>query len=269
VGTIAGAFAMSHVVFEPEKSPDKARRVWSGMREIGRRIQALEPDLLIIATNDHLNNFTLALQAPFIVGVADEFTPLGDMGIPKQPFRGNREFADGLVRFASDAGFDLARAEEIAPDHGLAFPNLVVNPGGLIPVLPFYINVANDIPPTPARVWSLGGVVRDFVARKRALDERVVILGAGGLSHWLCEPEQGRVNEAFDRMVIDRLVSGRPQELAALTSEQIRLDAGRSGLEVMHWIFAAATVPGATAEEIFYEPIPEWITGVGGVALTP
>lgn len=77
------------------------------------------------------------------------------------------------------------------------------------------------------------------------------------------------MNEAFDRMVIARLVSGRAHELAALTSEQIRLDAGRSGLEVMHWIFAAATVPGARGEEIFYEPMPEWITGMGGIALTP
>ncbi len=268
MGTIAGAFAMSHVVFEPEKSPDRAARVWSGMREIARRIQALSPDLLVIATNDHLNNFTLALQAPFIVGVADEYTPLGDMGIPRTPFPGSRGFADGLVRFAAGAGFDVARAEEIAPDHGLAFPNLLVNPGGRIPVLPLYINVANDIPPTPARVWALGGVLRDFVARERPA-ERVVVLGAGGLSHWLCEPEQGRVNEAFDRMVIAKLVSGRAHELSALTSEQIRSDAGRSGLEVMHWIFAAATLPQGRGEEIFYEPMPEWITGMGGIALTP
>ena len=35
------------------------------------------------------NNFNLA-SSPFIVGVADEYTPLGDMGIPKIPFRGNR-----------------------------------------------------------------------------------------------------------------------------------------------------------------------------------
>ena len=269
MGAITGAFAMSHVVFERQKCPDKAGRVWAGMREIARRIHALNPDLLVIATNDHLNNFTLALQAPFIVGVADEYTPLGDMGIPKVPFRGSREFADAFVRFAAAAGFDVARAEEIAPDHGFAFPNLVVNPGGRIPVLPLYINVANDIPPTPARVWALGGVLRDFVTHQRAPAERVVVLGAGGLSHWLCEPEQGRVNEVFDRMVIGKIVSGRGRELAALTSEDIRRDAGRSGLEVMHWNFAAATVPHARGEEIFDEPMPEWSTGMGGIALTP
>jgi hypothetical protein len=37
----------------------------------------------------------------------------------------------------------------------------------------------------------------------------------------------------------------------------------------MHWIFAAATVPQSRGEEIFYEPMPEWITGLGGIALTP
>ncbi len=269
MGQICGAFAMSHVVFEPEKSPDKAARVWAGMREIARRIASLAPDIIIIATNDHLNNFTLALQAPFIIGVADEYTPLGDMGIPRTAFRGNREFADAFVRFAADAGFDMARAEEVAPDHGLAFPNLVVNPGGRMAVVPFYINVANDVPPTPARVWSLGAVMRQFVASARPTAERVVVLGAGGLSHWLCEPEQGRVNETFDRWAIEKIVSGRAQDLAALTCEQIRHEAGRSGLELMHWIFAAATLTQARGEAIFYEPMPEWITGMGGIALTP
>ena len=122
MGAIAGAFAMSHVVFEPEKCPDKAARVWAGMREIARRIQSLNPDLLIIATNDHLNNFTLALQAPFIVGVADEYTPLGDMGIPQTSFPGSREFADGFVRFAAAAGFRLLAEGKPQLQHALAMP---------------------------------------------------------------------------------------------------------------------------------------------------
>lgn len=266
---IVGAFAMSHVVFEPEKAPAKAARVWAGMREIGRRVGELSPDLIVLATNDHLNNFTLALQTPFIVGVADDYLPLGDMGIPKARFRGDRAFADGFVRFAADAGFDIARAEEIRPDHGLAFPNLVVNPHGRARVLPFYINVGNDVPPAPKRVWNVGQTLRDFIERQRPAREQIVILGAGGLSHWLCESEQGRVNETFDRMVIEKLTSGRGRELAELTADEIRREAGRSGLEVLHWIFAASTLPNSKGEKIFYEPMPEWITGMGGIAITP
>jgi hypothetical protein len=70
-------------------------------------------------------------------------------------------------------------------------------------------------------------------------------------------------------MVISTLISGRGEELAALTADQIRAEAGRSGLETMHWIFAAATLGGSRGEQVFYEPIPEWITGMGGIAITP
>jgi len=37
----------------------------------------------------------------------------------------------------------------------------------------------------------------------------------------------------------------------------------------MHWIFAAATVPQARGEEIFYEPMPEWITGMAASRSRP
>jgi 2'-aminobiphenyl-2,3-diol 1,2-dioxygenase large subunit len=269
VARIVGSFAMSHVVFEHDKAPEKATRVFAGMREIGRRITALEPDLLIIVTSDHLNNFTLALQAPFIVGVADEYRPLGDMGLARTPFRGNRAFADAFVRFAARNGFDLARAEEIRPDHGLVFPNLIVNPGNRIAVLPFYIGVANDVPPSPRRVWMLAQCLSKFTDSERPKSERVVVLGTGGLSHWLCEVEQGRVNEEFDRFVIAKLTSGAGDELAELSAEQIRGQAGRSGLEMMHWLFAAGAVAGSSGEMVFYEPMPEWITGMGGIAFAP
>jgi len=269
VGKVVGTFAMSHVVFEHEKVAAQAERVFTGMREIAKRIKDLKPDVLIVATNDHLNNFNLALQVPFIVGVADSYTPLGDMGIPKKPFKGQRDFAEHLIRYAAEEGFDLGRAEEVKPDHGFAFPNLVVNPKGDIPVVPFYINVPNDIPPTPTRVWALGLMLKKFVETQRPAGEKVAVLGAGGLSHWLCEPEQGKVNEVFDRMVIDKLITGRGQELTKLTPAEIQREAGRSGLETMHWIFAAACLGGGQGEQIFYEPMPEWITGMGGIALRP
>jgi aromatic ring-opening dioxygenase catalytic subunit (LigB family) len=206
------------------------------------------------------------LQAPFIVGVADEYVPLGDMGIPRSPFRGSRAFADAFVRFAARSGFDLARAEEIRPDHGLVFPNLIVNPGNRIAVLPLYIGVANDMPPSPMRVWMLAQCLRQFTDTERPDAERVVVLGTGGLSHWLCEAEQGRVNEEFDRLVIDKLTSRAGHELAELSAEDIRGQAGRSGLEMLHWLFAAGTAAGLRGELVFYEPMPEWITGMGGIA---
>jgi hypothetical protein len=38
-------------------------------------------------------------------------------------------------------------------------------------------------------------------------------------------------------------------------------------MEIVTWLMAAATLPGRTGEQIYYEPIPQWLTGVGGIAL--
>ena len=93
------------------------------------------------------------------------------------------------------------------------------------------------------------------------------MIGAGGLSHWLNVPGMGTVNRDFDRRVIDALASGRGEELASLSIGEIVDQGGNGGAEILTWMMAAATCPGATGEEIYYESMPEWFTGMGGVAL--
>ena len=269
MGKIVGGFGIPHVLFDPDGVKDQADRIFDGLLEIRRRIRELSPDVLVLASNDHFNNFNLALQAPFILGVADEYVPLGDMGIPKKTFKGHRDFAESFVRFAATKGFDLAQAEEIEPDHGVALPLLLLNTEATIPVVPLYVNVGIEPPPSPARSWALGLALKEMVETQRPAKEKVVVVGAGGLSHWLCVPEEGRVNPEFDLDVIGKLISGRGRELSALTSEEIREKAGNGGLEVTSWIFMAGCLPGAQGKKVFYEPIPKWITGMGAVALGP
>jgi protocatechuate 4,5-dioxygenase beta chain/2'-aminobiphenyl-2,3-diol 1,2-dioxygenase large subunit len=268
VGRIAAGFATSHVVFSPDGVTAQADRIWDGMQEIGKRVRAAQPDVLILAGNDHLNNFNLSLQAPFIVGIADEYTPLGDMGVPRMSFPGHREFAEQFVRFSADRGFDLARAEEVEPDHGLAIPHTIIDPSGEIPVVPVYLNAAIDPIPSPARCWALGETLKEMVESVRPADEKIVVVATGGLSHWLCDPEEGRVNETFDRDIISKLISGKGRELSQLDQETILREGGNGGLEIISWIFMAACLPGARGEQIYYEPVPEWITGMAGIALT-
>jgi aromatic ring-opening dioxygenase catalytic subunit (LigB family) len=268
VGVLAGGFGTSHVLFSPKGVEAQADRVFAGMREIGRRVRALDPDVIVLISSDHLNNFTLSMQANFAIGIADEFTPLGDTGVPKVPFHGHRDFAEALVRFAAPRGFDLVQVEEARPDHGFMIPNLIVNPGGAVPVVPLFVNCNFSPPPSPARCFELGRTLRAMVETERPAKERTVVIGAGGLSHWLCRAEEGKVNERFDRDFIERLISGRGEEIAALSAEAIEAEAGNGGLELTSWITMAGALAGARGEMVYYEAMPEWITGMGGIALT-
>src|SRR3546814_2684746 len=59
---LVGAFATSHVLFGSPEGDPQALNVVEGLNEIGRRIRALKPDLLVVVGSDHLFNITTRLQ---------------------------------------------------------------------------------------------------------------------------------------------------------------------------------------------------------------
>lgn len=268
MGRIVGGFATSHVLFPPRGVEQAAQRVFAGMMRIRAAIRALEPDALVVAASDHMNNFTLAAQITLAVGIADEYTPLGDMDIPRTPFPGHRALGEAFARTAAERGFDLVQLEEVRPDHGLMITRLIADPGGAIPVVPVYINSNMPLPPSPARCHGLGAVLREAVAAL-ALPARVVVIAGGGLSHWLRTPEEGRVNAAFDRRFMHELIRGRSAGLARMRPEELLAQAGNGGMELTSWLFMAGALPHARGEIFYYEPMPEWITGMGGLGLRP
>ncbi|VVE12835.1 Protocatechuate 4,5-dioxygenase beta chain [Pandoraea communis] len=267
MGQIVGVAATSHTFGTTEDAPETVERVSAGMAEIGRAIADSRPDVLVIASSDHLNNFTLDAQIALAVGIADEYQPLGDMGVPRTPLRGNREFGAGFAEFCAEVGFDLTPVENILPDHGIAFPNAFSNPDGRAALVPLYLNTVMSPTPSCARGYALGLALRRFVQTRRPEAERVAVIGSGGLSHWVCHPRSGEVNEAWDRRVIASMISGQGAELAGLTRSDILEEGGNGGLEIAAWAFAAGVAGNATGREIYYEPLTSWWTGMGGVLM--
>jgi protocatechuate 4,5-dioxygenase beta chain/2'-aminobiphenyl-2,3-diol 1,2-dioxygenase large subunit len=269
MGRIVGAFAMSHVLGSPEGQQAQAERVFAGMVEIGARLRATRPDLIVVLTSDHLNNFSLAEPTPFAIGVAASFTPFGDMGLPTNPFAGQPEFGTGFAAYANGHGLELAPLERVRPDHGVMIPLEIVDRDHAIPAVPLYVNSVFESAPAPPQCWRLGTLLAGYIRDIRPERERVALLAGGGLSHWLGNADEGRVNEAWDRSVIASMVSAQGERLAALSNEDILRDAGNGGLEVNAWIALAGAVPGATGECVFYEAMPAWASGMAGIALQP
>lgn len=266
MGTIAGAFAMSHVLGAPFGLEDQAERVFSGMRELGRRLRDTRPTVLVVITSDHLNNFRLDQPMPLAIGTADAYTPYGDMGLPTEPIRGDATFSAGFATFANERGCKLAKPSRLRPDHGVMIPLGIVDPAREFAVVPLYVNTVYTPAPEPEESWRLGELLREYIQDACKDDVRVTLLAGGGLSHWLGVPEEGRVNETWDRWFLDMLASGRGAGLSKLTNEQILADAGNGGLEVNAWIALAGAVPDASGECLFYESIPAWASGMAGMA---
>ena len=93
------------------------------------------------------------------------------------------------------------------------------------------------------------------------------MIGTGGLSHWLFVPRMGEVAVEFDRMVMREIAAGRAEQLS-------QADGGGDRRAIRQWRDRDrhladgrgddARPPGV---EIFYEPMPEWLTGMGGMAI--
>ncbi|SAL80833.1 protocatechuate 4,5-dioxygenase [Caballeronia arvi] len=267
MGRIVSAAATSHTFGDSEGEAEAISRVCTGMASIGRAIADSRPDVLVVASSDHLNNFTLDAQIPLAIGIADEYQPLGDMGMPRTPVRGNREFGLGFAAFCAQAGFDLTPVENVLPDHGVAFPNAFSNPDAKAALVPLYLNTVMSPTPSCARAYALGVALRTYVEEERSAQERVAVIGSGGLSHWICHPRSGEVNEKWDRYVIDRLASGNGSELTKFTRDDILEQGGNGGLEIAAWAFIAGVAGTARGREIYYEPLTSWWTGMGGVLM--
>jgi protocatechuate 4,5-dioxygenase beta chain/2'-aminobiphenyl-2,3-diol 1,2-dioxygenase large subunit len=111
----------------------------------------------------------------------------------------------------------------------------------------------------------LGEVLKRYIASRPA-GERVAVLAAGGLSHWVGYDGRG-INEAFDQALLDDFAQGRAKDWAKKSPSEIEEEAGNGGLEICNWLMAIAAVGAEPDGFRFYEPMPEWLTGMGGMML--
>ncbi|MGI9623043.1 MAG: class III extradiol dioxygenase subunit beta [Acidimicrobiales bacterium] len=208
-----------------------------------------KPDVCIVVYNDHASAFSLELIPTFAVGVAAEFPPAdegyGPRGVPAAA--GHPEMAWHLAESLILDEFDMTIANKMAIDHGCTVPLSVVygRPEAWpCKVIPVCVNVIQYPAPTGNRCYDLGRAIR------RAVDsyggnERVVILGTGGMSHQLQGERAGLVNLEFDQAFMDRLV-GDPTGQARVDHIEYLREAGSEGIELVMWL----VMRGALDEEV-------------------
>jgi hypothetical protein len=270
---IVGVFLMSHDPFitaMPELAPEaQSQRILVAFGEVRRKIESLFPDALIVIGNDHMNSFFLDQIPTFCIWVGSETEgPIEDwLRIPRGHVPLHSDLSHGILHQCLNEGFDLSFAEGLPLDHAFMVPWHLLNMGPRIPIVPIHQNCAVPPLPTLRRCYQLGEQIRSVVLRRPDW-ERIVVIGTGGISHWVGTPETGKINVEFDRKFLALLAEGRVEQVISLTDEQLN-QAGNGAHEIRNWVTAMATVPKFKGHTLAYEPIHEWIAGTGVVELEP
>jgi aromatic ring-opening dioxygenase catalytic subunit (LigB family) len=226
-----------------------------------QQLEAARPDALIVVGAEHFANFFMNNMPAFCMGMADHYEgPIEDpdwIGIRPARVPGDPDLSRRLIETVMQ-DVDVAWAQEWKFDHGIIVPLHFLTPRYDLPIVPVNINCQEAPLPPLQRCWAFGKALRRACD---AMDERIALIGTGGISHWPCTPDSGVINEDWDRDFLDKFINNRKDELLAYTDEAVYRDAGHGGFEIRTFITVAAATEGAKGDLMFYAPIPIFAVG--------
>lgn len=92
------------------------------------------------------------------------------------------------------------------------------------------------------------------------------VLLAGGLSHFVGEPRIGDIEEDVDRSFLKELERQPLSDGLLDMPIDGLMDAGDGTGEVRAWVAVGGAMEGHPAATLSYEPIYEWINGMGVIS---
>ena len=267
MASLAGAFAASHgplIIREWEAVPTAQKeRMTAAFRELGRRVMAAKPDVLIVVSPDHWSNFFLDNIPSVCLGVGEtnEGPPEAWMkGFPHREIPGDPELAMHIARTALAEGFEPSFSHRLKLDHGTCIPLWRMGVEPLPRIVPMIVNSIEAPLPSVRRCFEWGALLAKAI-RAYPEDVRVAIVGTGGLSHSIGEPTMGAIDEPFDIECIERF-KGSTAKLFAFLEEKLS-KTGNGAEEVRNWLVAHGAAGGRGFEVIDYLPVPAVIVGCG------
>ncbi|GAB3364612.1 DODA-type extradiol aromatic ring-opening family dioxygenase [Modestobacter lapidis] len=294
MGRLVGAYATSHTAmiirkFQPDNDVHAA--VHEAFDQVRAEVDRLAPDVLVVIGSEHLNSFGYDSFPQICVGIGETATGWGDGGVASAELPLAGAFAAQLLADGVAAGFDLAFSANPKIDHAFMAPLTLIRPEMDIPVVPVFQNASTEPLPPLWRCAQLGELLRDVIGRRPAV-ERVVVLGTGGLSHWVGTPEMGQINVDFDEAFLEDVQAGDLDSILAMKTADVLAEAGNGAPEIRNWVtaMAAATAgesraasesgqgPGQAAGRtsrtprgvvLAYRSVPDWATGIALARLFP
>jgi len=266
---LVGAFAASHapLIARDWHLLSEARRgeITTAFRELGRRVTAARPDVIIELSPDHWTNFFLDNLPSVCIGVGDTHEPPSEpfmKEFPYLPVLGHTPLALHLVATALAQDFEPSISHRLRLDHGFCIPLWRMELAKLPPIVPIVINDLEPPMLSIRRCLAWGKLLARAIASFPEKNLRVAILATGGLSHSIGEPNMGAIDEDFDHDCIRAFTAGAEGPLVELLEKRMAA-AGNGTHEVRNWVIAHAAAGGKGFDLIDYRAVPEVYVGCG------
>jgi 2,3-dihydroxyphenylpropionate 1,2-dioxygenase len=233
----------------------QVERVRAAMTEIGDRLRELNPDLIIVMTNDHGDEYAVGCVPPFVVHCGSR-----TQGAHKHRgwwnLRG--DVAYDVLQGLFDAGFDPAFTMDAPLSTPFTIPLEFLGYDRSVAFLPIFIN--SYVPPQPSaeRCYQFGQAL-DHVTRELGL--RTVFIASGGLSHFPGTPQYPHPDVDTDKVIFAKIGAGNLRHLLSFSNA----DLDRTGNVEARSIIALAGALGERKPDITaWEPSWHHTYGIFG-----
>src|SRR5436309_1477968 len=225
MASFVGSFAASHgplLIREWQAVPAAQKsRLEQAFAELGRRLRAANPDVLVVVSPDHWSNFFLDNYPAICIGVgaAHEGPPEPWMkAFAHRDIPGEPDLAMHIARTALAQGFEPSLSHRMKLDHGACIPLWRMGLERLPRIVPLLVNSIEPPMPSLERCYQWGTLLRRAI-ESYAEPLRVAVVGTGGLSHSIGEPTLGAIYEDFDPETIRRFGAAKGGRVRSLDSE--------------------------------------------------
>jgi len=241
--------------------PQQRKNLLENYNKMRLAIKSSGAEALIVIAAEHFANFFMNNMPAYCIGMAEYYEgPIEDeewLGIKRVKVPGNSKLSEEIIQIVMN-DTDVSYAQEWKFDHGISVPLNFLTPDYDIDVIPVNINCQGP-PLTPLnRAYEFGKSIR------KACDStttKIAIVGTGGISHWPCTPDSGKINEDFDKTFLKSFISNDKKALLSYSDKETYEKAGQGGFEIRTWIAVAGACEGSTGELWCYEPIPNYAVG--------
>ena len=224
---------------------------FDGFKPVHRWLNDARPDVVVVFYNDHGLNFFLDNMPTFAVGAAPEYKHSDEgWGLPVAgPYPGDPALSWHIINHLIASEFDIATCQSMLVDHAFTIPLSLLWPDAEsrpVRTVPIVINTVQHPLPSAERCLKLGQSVGRAIENYPS-DDRVLVVGTGGLSHQLEGERAGFINKEFDRFCLDKLAQ-EPTALTGFSSLELVERAGSQGVEILNWIAMRGALTGRVSK---------------------